>query len=388
MRYFLRFSDPKNLRLKYTDFSSTYLSGQLSRKTYHFKGNKKIQRYTENTLHRRKIEMVNARLLVQQFTHPVHPNSSYRLSYLLRQFVDKTGKYAIGSRQNTREKQQARQYTWQMFLSYRKVNEFTLDRPRSNCLFWSVDHAVISCCWPIGSIADSSRALACTLEAVASSLSSTPMSDWRSRIYSCSVLMQFERRKPSILVSKGKISSSSIICVSACGTPGPDPVPIAGDRGDVQGSSDSVSTTAMDRTVMMGCSPRPDVPLSHHWTALRFRVLDAVQEGIICLQDHFERCRKYFLPYLDQSTLQIINVARRRGRQKPRRVFLLRAIEGVALVTSYHPINLSQARLEFELHEGSYPYFTRPHHFVVLVLVNSRHFKKSDKKRSARVHPT
>ena len=36
----------------------------------------------ENTLHRRKIEIVNARLLVQQFTHPVHPNSSYRLSYL------------------------------------------------------------------------------------------------------------------------------------------------------------------------------------------------------------------------------------------------------------------------------------------------------------------
>ena len=50
------------------------------------------ERYTENTLHRQKIEMVNARLLVQQFRHPVHPNSSYRLSYLLRQFVDNTGK--------------------------------------------------------------------------------------------------------------------------------------------------------------------------------------------------------------------------------------------------------------------------------------------------------
>ena len=89
---------------------------------------------------------------------------------------------------------------------------------------------------------------------------------------------------------------------------------------------------------------------------------------------------------LDQSTLQIINEARRRGRQKPRRVFLLRAIEGLAVVTSYHPTNLFQARLEFELHEGSYRCFTRPHHFVVLVLVNSRHFQKSDKKRSARVH--
>ena len=40
-----------------------------------------------------KVDMVNAPLLVQQqFTDPVHPNSSYRLSYLLRQFVDKTGK--------------------------------------------------------------------------------------------------------------------------------------------------------------------------------------------------------------------------------------------------------------------------------------------------------
>ena len=109
---------------------------------------------------------------------------------------------------------------------------------------------------------------------------------------------------------------------------------------------------------------------------------------ITCLQDHFERCRKYSIPYLDQATLQIINVARRRGRQKPRRVIFLRAIEGPAVGTSYHPVNFFQARLEFELHEGSYPCLTRPHHFVVLVLVNSRHFYKSDKKRSARVHLT
>ena len=89
---------------------------------------------------------------------------------------------------------------------------------------------------------------------------------------------------------------------------------------------------------------------------------------------------------LDQSTLQIINVARLRGRQKPRRVFLLRAIEGLAVVTSYHPINLFQSRPEFEPHEGSYPCFPRPHHFVVLMLVNSRHLLESGKKRSARVH--
>ena len=78
-----------------------YLSAQLPIKTYHFKGSQRIQRYTENTLHRQKIEMVNARLLVQQFTHPVHPNSSYRLSNLLQQFVDNTEE--IRNRQQTKK---------------------------------------------------------------------------------------------------------------------------------------------------------------------------------------------------------------------------------------------------------------------------------------------
>ena len=87
---------------EYTDFSTTYLSVQLPRKTDHFKSNQRIQMYTQNTLHRRKIEMMKAPLLVQQFTHPVHPNSSYRFSYLLRQFVDKTGK--IRNRQQTKHK--------------------------------------------------------------------------------------------------------------------------------------------------------------------------------------------------------------------------------------------------------------------------------------------
>ena len=98
----LRFSDPKTICLQCTDISATYLSSQLPRKTYHFKGNQRIQRYTEYTLHRQKIEMVNTPLLVQQFTHPVHSNSSYRLSYLLREFVDKTGK--IRNRQQTKHK--------------------------------------------------------------------------------------------------------------------------------------------------------------------------------------------------------------------------------------------------------------------------------------------
>ena len=57
------------------------------------------------------------------------------------------------------------------------------------------------------------------------------------------MLVQLERKKTSILVSKEESSSSSV-CVSARDTPGPGPVPIAGDRGGVPGSSDPVSTAA------------------------------------------------------------------------------------------------------------------------------------------------
>ena len=56
-------------------------------------------------------------------------------------------------------------------------------------------------------------------------------------------------------------------------------------------------------------------------------------------------------------------------------------------MTSWHPTNLVQASLELELHEGSFPFFTHPYHFVVLVLVNSRHFRKSDKRRSGSRSP-
>ena len=119
----------KKKSFKYTGFSTTYLSAQLPRKTYNFKGNQIIQRYTENTLHRPKSEMVNARLLVQQFTHTVHPNSSYRLSYLLRQFVDNTEK--MRNRQQTKQQgeKQVRQYTGKHF-SFQKSKGITVTCPR------------------------------------------------------------------------------------------------------------------------------------------------------------------------------------------------------------------------------------------------------------------
>ena len=88
-----------------------------------------MQRYTENTLHRRKIEMVNAPLLVQQFTHVVHPNSSYRLSYLLRQFVDKTGK--IYNREQTKHNGK----TNKTVSFFQKTNDVNMTGPDQTACF-------------------------------------------------------------------------------------------------------------------------------------------------------------------------------------------------------------------------------------------------------------
>ena len=126
--------------------------------------------------------------------------------------------------------------------SFQKSNHLPVDLPRSNCLLCSVE-AVSRCCRLIGSLANSSRAPACTFEVVDSSLSSTPTSDW-NRIHSCSELVKLKCKKPSILVSRGRFPSFSFD-VSTRDTPGSsDPVPIAGDRRGVPGSSGPVSTAA------------------------------------------------------------------------------------------------------------------------------------------------
>ena len=57
---------------------------------------------------------------------------------------------------------------------------------------------------------------------------------------------------------------------------------------------------------------------------------------ITSLENHFKSWRPDSLMYLDQSALQVINVIRR-YRQRPRRVLLLRAIEGLAIVIYNHP---------------------------------------------------
>ena len=75
---------------KYTNFSTTY------HRSAHFK-DFSSRRQSENTKYKEvyrkypslanKSRWVNARLRVPHFTHPAHQNSSFRLSYLLRQFL-------------------------------------------------------------------------------------------------------------------------------------------------------------------------------------------------------------------------------------------------------------------------------------------------------------
>ena len=143
-----------------------------------------------------QIEMtMHAPALVQQFTHLVHPNRSHRRSYLLRKIADMTGKVQQEKTDKHKKNEQTVHATRRSSLL--KSNTFTVDLPRSNCLLYSVDHAVIPCCcrFFVG-LANSSRAAACC--EVASLLSSTPTSGW-NRIHSCLGLVQFKRKKTSTL---------------------------------------------------------------------------------------------------------------------------------------------------------------------------------------------
>ena len=157
---------------------------------------------------------------MQQFTHPVHPKSSYLLSYLLRRQSGKNTKY--GQQTNTTDgKKQSKNSTGKMFL-FRRKELHHKSLPLSNCLLWSVDHAAILCCWSKSSLTDSSRVAACDVVAL---LLSSISSGWTcSEIYSSSRLVHFERRNTSVLVANEKISSP--ICVS---TRGSDPVLIVGE---------------------------------------------------------------------------------------------------------------------------------------------------------------
>ena len=159
---------------KYINFGTTYCRSAhfkdfSSRRQSENTKNKEVL-YTENTLHWRKIEMVNAPWC--SITHPVHPKSgSFLLSYLLRRQSGKNTKYdrqAVDK--NTNGKKQSKDSTGKIFLQKKGIFHHK-SLPLSNCLL-SVDHAAILCCWPISSLADFSRMVSC--DVVALLLSSIP----------------------------------------------------------------------------------------------------------------------------------------------------------------------------------------------------------------------
>ena len=104
-----------------------HLPVQLPRETYHFNS----RQSKREVVHRVQVypslakieEMMSAPVLVQQFTpHLIHLDHSYRLSYLLRQFADKTGKIHKQKADKKQEEKQAQQNTRQTFLSFQKSN--------------------------------------------------------------------------------------------------------------------------------------------------------------------------------------------------------------------------------------------------------------------------
>ena len=150
--------------------------------TYHFKFMtiKKRSRTQSVPFVDKKIEMMNAPILVQQFTPLVHSNSSFRLSYLLQQFCEHDRKSTQAeSRQNTRGKTTSKQTDIRQnhFSLFRK-EMVHCDRPRSNCSFCSVPQAVVSCCcrFFVG-LVNASRTAACCEVGVVYFSSSTPTSD-------------------------------------------------------------------------------------------------------------------------------------------------------------------------------------------------------------------
>ena len=121
----------KRLCLKYHDFSRlpTY---QLSCYEISIISNaikKNTKRYTQNTLHRRNIEMVNARLRVQHFTHPVHPNSYTAFCICFGNLWTKREKYDRQRRRNTTSGKKQANKTQEKHFSFQKSNLITKTFP-------------------------------------------------------------------------------------------------------------------------------------------------------------------------------------------------------------------------------------------------------------------
>ena len=74
---------------------------------------------------------MNAPALIQQFTHLIHPDRSYRFSYLLRQIADKAGKIHNNRRQTEHKGKDTsnEQTVYVTNISRQESNGFTVTCP-------------------------------------------------------------------------------------------------------------------------------------------------------------------------------------------------------------------------------------------------------------------
>ena len=206
---------------------------------------------------------MNAPVLVQQFAHLIPLDHSYRLSYLLRQPADKTGKITIESRQNTRGKTSKTVHMANISLLKKVMSSLLTDHGQTACFHRLTTRS--------------------SLAAAASSLVSLTPRKQRLVVKLARCCRPFR-----CLVEEAEYTTPRCLCNL---NPKKHPYWFQGGKVllpplMVQTAIIRVHVTpyrsrrvaAMDHTVTMGCSSRLDVPLLHHRTALRFWVLDIVQE--------------------------------------------------------------------------------------------------------------
>ena len=145
---------------------------------------KRTKRYRQYCLYRKYPSLAKNRgdqcSLMQQFTHPVHPKSSYCLRTC---FGGKAGKIRnTGSRQEKCKRKETKQSkdnstVQAKYFSQEKGILHLISLPLSNCLLSSVDHVAIlfCCCFSVG-LTNLRTSAGLVVVVVSFSSSSTPTS--------------------------------------------------------------------------------------------------------------------------------------------------------------------------------------------------------------------
>ena len=113
-----------------------YLPVQLPRKTYHF-NSRQSKNEVVHTVYpslAKLEETMHAPVLVQQFTHLIHSDRFYRLSYLLRQFAGKTVKIHNDRKQTKQKRKNKHNSTRGKHFSLFRKLMVHCGRSQSNCL--------------------------------------------------------------------------------------------------------------------------------------------------------------------------------------------------------------------------------------------------------------